>query len=263
MPFAHLHTHSHYSLLDGLSKIEGIVDSAKKDGQMAVAITDHGNLYGAIEFYKKCKKAEIKPIIGVEAYIANRTRFDKDPQIDNKRFHLTLLAKDNIGYKNLLKLVSASHIDGYYYKPRMDHDLLRQYGEGLICLSGCYGGEFQKALRRGSEEDAHEVIKMYQEIFGKENFYLEVMHHPGVEGLVEARQQTVKIAEELGIALVGTQDSHYLRPDDSQAHETLLAINTNTDMNDANRFTFAGDDFSFIDGATADLHFQDSPDART
>lgn len=171
MPFAHLHTHSHYSLLDGLSKIEGIVDSAKKDGQMAVAITDHGNLYGAIDFYKACKKAEIKPIIGVEAYIANRTRFDKEPNIDDKRYHLTLLAKNNTGYKNLIKLVTKSQLEGYYYKPRMDLDLLRENSEGLICLSGCFGSELSHAIRKNDMNEAERIAKMYQDIFGAENYF--------------------------------------------------------------------------------------------
>ena len=140
--FIHLHTHSHYSLLDGLSKLEDLVDLAKKKFKMpAMALTDHGNMYGAIEFYKLAKKEGIKPIIGVEAYVANRGRKDKDPGIDNKRYHLTLLAKNLQGYKNLMKLVTISNLEGYYYKPRMDKEILREYSEGIIALSGCLGGE--------------------------------------------------------------------------------------------------------------------------
>ena len=151
--FIHLHTHSHYSLLDGLSKIPEMVALAKSFGMPALALTDHGALYGAIQFYKECKKVGIKPIIGVEAYIANRSRFDKEPRIDNKRFHLTLLAKNNTGYQNLIKLVTLAHLEGYYYKPRVDKDLLRQYHEGLIALSGCLGGEVASQLLSGRTDE--------------------------------------------------------------------------------------------------------------
>src|SRR3989338_9111110 len=160
-PFVHLHNHTHYSLLDGLSQTERMVKLARKYGMTALGITDHGNLYGAIEFYKLCQKEGIKPIIGVEAYIDTRTRFDKDPGIDDKRYHLTLLAKNETGYRNLLKLVSASGLEGYYYKPRMDHDLLRAHSEGLICLSGCFGSELSKALRAGNKDEAKRIIKLY------------------------------------------------------------------------------------------------------
>ncbi|HRY62698.1 MAG TPA: PHP domain-containing protein, partial [Candidatus Paceibacterota bacterium] len=139
--FVHLHTHTHYSLLDGLSKPKEIIKFAKQDEMPAIAITDHGNLHGAIEFYQKAKKEGVKPIIGVEAYIANNTRFDKRPNVDNKRYHLTLLAKNKDGYQNIVKMVTLSNLEGYYYKPRMDRELLRQYGKNVICLSGCLGGE--------------------------------------------------------------------------------------------------------------------------
>ncbi|HEY4505957.1 MAG TPA: DNA polymerase III subunit alpha [Candidatus Paceibacterota bacterium] len=261
MPFAHLHTHSHYSLLDGLSKIEGIVDSAKKDGQMAVAITDHGNLYGAIDFYKACKKAEIKPIIGVEAYIANRTRFDKEPNIDDKRYHLTLLAKNNTGYKNLIKLVTKSQLEGYYYKPRMDLDLLRENSEGLICLSGCFGSELSHAIRKNDMNEAERIAKMYQDIFGAENYFFEIMSHPGIEGLMAARGKIIELGKKLNIPLVATQDSHYLSPDYQEAHETLLAIQTNGDLNDENRFSMASDHFHFASTKEMEEKFADIPEA--
>ena len=171
--FVHLHTHSHYSLLDGLSKVERLVGLAKEFKMPALAITDHGNMYGTIEFYKLAKKEGVKPIIGVEAYIAERGRADKETGIDSKRYHLTLLAKNNIGYKNLIRLVTLSNLEGYYYKPRMDKEILRKYSEGIICLSGCLGGQLSQALVNKDEEKAERIIKEHQEIFGKENYFLD------------------------------------------------------------------------------------------
>ncbi len=260
-PFIHLHTHSHYSLLDGLSKIDGMVALAKEYGMPAIGLTDHGNMYGAIDFYKTCKEQGVKPIIGVEAYIANRTRFDKEPAVDNKRYHLTLLAKNKTGYQNLIQLVTASHLEGYYYKPRMDLDLLRAHSEGLICLSGCFGSELSHALRNKNDAEAERVATMYREIFGKENYFFEIMHHPGVPHLMEVREQIVRLGKKLDIPLVATADSHYLHEDDSRAHETLLAIQTNSDMNDENRFSMASDHFAFIDTETAYKYFADTPEA--
>jgi len=259
--FIHLHTHSHYSLLDGLSKIDEMVALAKKHEMPALALTDHGNLYGAIEFYKTCKSHGIKPIIGVEAYIANGSRHDKTPGVDSERYHLTLLAKNETGYRNLIKLVTLAHLEGYYYKPRMDKEILRKYSEGLICLSGCFGGELSKALRKNDTAGAERVISEHQEIFGKENYFLEIMHHPGVPGITEVRNEIIRLGKKFKIPLVGTQDSHYLHSDDKQAHETLLAIQTNADLNDENRFSMASEDFTFIDTKTAEKYFKDVPEA--
>jgi DNA polymerase-3 subunit alpha len=259
--FIHLHTHSHYSLLDGLSKLDEMVGMAKKHGMNAIGLTDHGNMYGAIEFYKTCKKEGLKPIIGVEAYITPGSRHDKRPGIDNERFHLTLLAKNEQGYKNLVHLVTISQLEGYYYKPRMDKEILRKYSEGIICLSGCFGGEFSKALRRGDLEGAEAVAREHQDIFGKENYYLEIMHHPGVPGIEEVRKNIIALGKKLDIPLAATQDSHYLHREDQRAHETLLAIQTNGDLNDENRFSMESDDFSFIDTETALRYFEDTPEA--
>src|SRR3989344_9047072 len=188
MRFIHLHTHSHYSLLDGLSKIKDMVKLAKDDGMPALALTDHGAMYGGVEFYMACKKSGIKPIIGVEAYVANRSRLQKETNVDNKRYHLTLLAKNNTGYQNLIKLTTAAHLEGYYYKPRVDKDLLRECADGLIALSGCPAGELGRAIKSGNMEKAEAVIKEYQSIFGPDNYYLEIMHHPDVEFFQEWKE---------------------------------------------------------------------------
>ncbi len=259
--FIHLHTHSHYSLLDGLSKVDEMVKLAKKHNMPALALTDHGNMYGAIEFYKTCKSHGIKPIIGVEAYIAERTRFDKEPGVDARRYHLTLLAYNNVGYHNLIKLVTAANLEGYYYKPRMDKDLLKQYHEGIICLSGCLGGEVSRALSANNIEKAEKLAIEYRDIFGAENYFIELMHHPKVEGIEEVRKKLIELARKLKIPVVGTQDSHYLSEDDHKAQDTLLAVQTGTDTKDESRLTFGADDFSFIDTRKALLYFKDTPEA--
>lgn len=257
--FVHLHTHSHYSLLDGLSKIEDLVKMAKKNKMSALTITDHGNMYGAIEFYKLAKKEGIKPIIGVEAYIAERSRFDKENGIDNNRYHLTLLAKNLEGYKNLIHLVSLSHLEGFYYKPRMDKEILKKYSSGIICLSGCMGGELSKALLNKNEEKAEQIIKEHIEIFGLENYFIEIMSHPTIENDSEVRQALIKISKKFSLPLVATFDSHYLNKEDYKAHETLLAIQTNADLKDENKFSFNQDNFYFIDEKTAKEIFKDAP----
>jgi len=259
--FVHLHTHSHYSLLDGLSKLEDLVDLAKKYKMSAMALTDHGNMYGAIDFYKLAKKKGIKPILGVEAYVSNRSRLDKEPGIDNKRYHLILLAKNIEGYKNLIKLVTISNLEGYYYKPRMDKEILRKYSGGLIALSGCLGGELSRAIAGKDLEKAEEIIKEHQDIFGKENYFLEVQKHPKVEDDEVVRKEIINFSKKLNIPMVATIDSHYPCTDDHKAHETLLAIQTNGDIKDENKFTFGEDDFSFVSTEKAYELFADIPEA--
>src|SRR3989338_198277 len=258
--FVHLHTHSHYSLLDGLSKIDGLVARAKELGMEALAVTDHGAMYGAIEFYAACKKAGIKPIIGVEAYVANRTRFDKEPGIDNKRYHLTLLAKNNIGYQNLVKLVTAAHIEGFYYKPRVDKELLREHSEGLIALSGCLAGELGRSIQSGNLEKAEKIAREYQDILGADNYFIEIMHHPEVENFWEWRKSLITLAHKLNIPLVATQDSHYINSDDKFAHKILVAISTNTDVSDTGIFKGDGN-YHFTSTEEASEAFKDIPDA--
>ncbi len=259
--FIHLHNHSHYSLLDGLSKVDEMVALAKEYGMNAIGLTDHGNMYGAIDFYKTCKGAGINPIIGLEAYVTPGSRHDKRPNIDTERFHLTLLAKNEEGYKNLIRLVTISNLEGFYYKPRIDKEVLRKYSKGLICLSGCFGGELSRAIHRKDGEESEKIIREHQEIFGAENYFLEIMHHPGVEGIETVRAGIIALGKRLGIPLVATQDSHYLRHEDQHAHETLLAIQTNGDLKDENRFSMAVDDFSFINTETALEYFKDTPEA--
>ena len=259
--FIHLHTHSHYSLLDGLSKLEDLIDLAKKWKMPAMALTDHGNMYGAIEFYKLAKKEGIKPIIGVEAYVANRSRLDKDSGIDNKRYHLTLLAKNLQGYKNLMKLVTISHLEGYYYKPRMDKEILRKHSDGIIALSGCLGGELARTLANKDKEKAEKIIREHQEIFGKENYFLEIQKHSKMPDDEQVRIGIIELGKKLNIPLVATIDSHYPCEDDHKAHDTLLSIQTNSDIKDENKFSFGEDDYSFISSEQVTELFKDTPEA--
>jgi DNA polymerase III subunit alpha len=253
--FVHLHTHSHYSLLDGLSKIPDLVDKAKEYGMTALGLTDHGSMYGAIEFYKACRAANIKPIIGVEAYVALRSRIDKEPGIDDKRYHLTLLSRNVEGYKNLLKLVSRAALEGFYYKPRIDDELLREHSEGLICLTGCPSGKLTQLLRRGSREEAKKLLLFYIEIFGKEHVFVEIMKHDEVDWYLPLIPEIISLAKEVGLPLVATWDSHYISKDDKEAHNTLLHINTNNKS-----FTLDGD-YSFISPDIAETIYKDIPEA--
>ncbi len=237
-----------------------MVRIAKEHNMGAMAITDHGNMYGAIEFYKECKSAGIKPIIGCEVYIAERKRTDKEPGIDNKRYHLILLAKNLKGYKNLMKIVTKANLEGYYYKPRADMDLLREYGEGLICLSGCMGGKLSRAVLGNNMEKAEDLIKEHQDIFGKENYFIEIQSHPHIERDAELRKALIGLAEKFDIPVVATQDSHYPCKDDHQAHHTLLQVNTGSDGT-TGKFEFSDDDFSLIDEKTAKEYFKGNEQA--
>jgi len=258
--FVHLHTHSHYSLLDGLSKVPDLVKRAKELGMTALALTDHGAMYGSIEFYNECRKVGIKPIVGVEAYIAERTRFDKEASMDSKRYHLTLLAKNNAGYKNLMKMVSKANLEGYYYKPRMDTDLLKEHSEGIICLSGCPGSRFINYVKNGNTDEAKKLLQWYVETFGKENVYVEIMHHDDVDWYMPLIPTIVSIAQELDLPIVGTWDSHYLHIDDKDAQDTLVAINTGSEVGNAKMSMKAGN-YSFISAAEAMEVFKDIPGA--
>ena len=216
--FSHLHTHTHYSLLDGLSKVDALVNRVRDLGMDSVAVTDHGNMYAAVEFYKKAKASGIKPIIGLETYVAQTSRFSKVAKVDNARYHLILLVKNEIGYKNLCKLLTASHLEGFYYKPRIDKEILEKYHEGLVCLSGCFSGEVGKLLRNGQMAQAEEVASYYKNIFG-EDYYLEIQPHTP-----EIHEGLIALSKKLSIPLVATQDSHYLLKEDKPDHEVLLAV---------------------------------------
>ncbi len=234
--FVHLHGHTEYSLLDGLCQIQDLVKRAKDFGMEALAITDHGALFGAIEFYKACTKAGIKPIIGCEMYVATRSRHDKENRKDAEYNHLVLLAKNETGYKNLIKLVTAAHLEGYYYKPRIDRELLGKHTEGLIALSGCMAGEIPDALRYGNWDEAVKKASFYRDLFGPDHFYLEIQRH-AIENLAEINRGLLDLARELLLPIVATNDFHYIRRDDAEAHDVLLCVQTGKTVNDKNRLS--------------------------
>ncbi|MBI4130437.1 DNA polymerase III subunit alpha [Candidatus Roizmanbacteria bacterium] len=223
--FVHLHVHSEYSLLDGLIKIPDLLKKVKEQEMSAVALTDHGAMHGAFKFYKEAKKLDIKPIIGLEAYQAKRSRFDKQQGIDDDRYHLTLLAKNNTGYKNLMKLTTSAHLEGFYYKPRIDFDLLEKHHEGILCLSGCMQGLVPSLVAQNYTDEAEKALQRYVAIFG-EDFYLEIQRHPKIAKLETVTKQLVSLSKKHGIPLVATNDVHYLNPDDAYAQEILLCIQT-------------------------------------
>lgn len=242
--FVHLHVHSHYSLLDALPKIDELVSHAKKLGYKALALTDHGNMYGAIEFYEACQKEGIKPIIGIEVYLVSGSHLDKNNK-DEKVFHLVLLALNSVGYKNLLQLASIAHLEGFNNKPRLDKELLRKYHEGIVALSGCFDGEVPWILRKeDSYEQAKKVALEYRDIFGPENFYLELMDLPALEGQMDLNTKLIELSKDTGIPLVVTRDTHYLSPQDAEAQDILTCIRDGRTIDEDNRVTMNGVDYS-------------------
>ncbi len=240
--FVHLHVHTEYSLLDGANRIKDLIARTKELGMDSIAITDHGVMYGVVDFYKEAVNNGVKPILGCEVYTARRTRHDKQGVMDSDPGHLVLLAKDNQGYKNLMKIVSIGFTEGFYYKPRIDYEVLEQYSEGLIALSACLSGEVPKALLKNDFELAKKVAHRYNDIFGKGNFYLELQSN-GIEEQKLVNSQLVKLSKETGIPLVATNDAHYLRKEDARAHEILLCIQTGKNINDEDRMRFSTEDF--------------------
>lgn len=258
--FVHLHVHSEFSLLDGASRIKDLVSYVKNMGMKALAVTDHGTMYGTIAFYQEAKKQGIKPIIGCEVYVAPKSRFDNFEVEGTRYYHLILLAENKMGYQNLIKLVSLANIEGMYYKPRIDKELLRQYHEGLICLSGCMAGEISQLIIRDNEQRAEKAVLEYIDIFGKDNYFLEIQNH-GIDDETKARKGIIKIAKKLGVKLVATNDSHYTKREDSTFHDVLLCIQTGKTLDDKDRMKFHSDDFYVKSGAQMLELFKDTPEA--
>jgi DNA polymerase-3 subunit alpha len=254
--FSHLHTHSHYSLLNALPKIPDLVKTAKKYEMPALALTDNGNMYATIEFYKECKKEGIKPIVGVDAYVALRSRTDKE-SIDKRRSRLVLLAKNEIGYKNLIKIVTLSHLEGFYYKPRVDRELLQKYHEGIIAIAPALGSDITNALRVSDHEKAHERLDFYKKTFG-EDFYLEITHHPELDNHDTLMNDLKKLSKEKNVPLVAAQEVYYMNPEDRKARQTLLSVQSNNDPSDRGD---DDEDFSFTTPEQAEENFKDTPEA--
>src|SRR6266849_1918030 len=247
MSFVHLHLHTEYSLLDGASRPEQLAKKVARLGMPACAITDHGNMFGAVEFYNAMRGVGVKPIIGCEMYVAYGSRFDKagveDQAADaGSNNHLIVLAANDAGYRNLVKLVSAGYTDGYYYKPRIDKELLREHREGLIVLSACLKGEVSQSLAGGNLAKAKAAAIQYKEILGADNFFLEIQDH-GIPDQQKIIPMMARLGEEVGLRLVGTNDSHYLSKEDAFAHEVLLCIGTGKTLGDEKRMKFYSDDF--------------------
>ena len=240
MNFAHLHVHTEYSLLDGSNKIKEYVARVKELGMNSAAITDHGVMYGVIEFYREAKKAGINPVLGCEVYVAPNSRFDREVTGgDDRYYHLVLLAENDKGYANLMKIVSKGFTEGYYYKPRVDREVLREYHEGIIALSACLAGEVQRYLMKGLYAEAKEKALEYQDIFGKGNYFLELQDH-GIPEQRMVNQRLLQMSQELGIELVATNDVHYTYAEDEKPHDILLCIQTGKKLSDENRMRYEG-----------------------
>ena len=261
--FAHLHTHTEYSELDGLGRIDALVARAKSLGQQALAITDHGNLYGAIDFYQAARAAGIQPLLGMEAYVAPGDRRDREARSASQAaYHLVLLAQNAQGWRNLIQLATRAHLEGFYYRPRVDRELLAQYSEGVIVLSGCPSGELHRALEAEDLVEAQRVIQWYRETFG-DRYYLEVQRHDELGRYEPVLQRTAQLSRDLGIPLVATQDAHYCEPGDHDAHDLLLCIGTNATRDEEKRFRFEGQDYYLTDEAYMLEKYADLPEAVT
>ena len=260
MAFTHLHVHTEYSLLDGACRIEKLLDQAQEMGQKSVAITDHGVMYGVIDFYKAAKKRGIKPIIGCEIYVAKRSRFDKIHGIDNENRHLVLLCKNETGYRNLVAIVSKAWTEGFYSKPRADMELLREHSEGLIALSACLAGEIPRALSVGDYDEAKAAALRYREIFGEDNFYLELQDH-GLREQAHINPQIIRLSKDTGIPLVVTNDCHYIEKEDTKMHHILVCIQTNRTVEDEDTLEFGSDEFYFKSEDEMRALFPDCPEA--
>ena len=258
--FVHLHVHSEYSLLDGACRIKELIKKAKENNMSALALTDHGVMYGAIQFYKEAVANDIKPIIGCEVYLAPNSRMDKSYGKKETPSHLILLVKNKTGYRNLIQLVTKSFLEGFYYKPRIDKAILKEFSEGLIGLSACLKGEIPRLILQNNFTEAEELALSYQEIFGKGNFYLELQNNTIPEQL-KVNQELIKLSRSLQIPLVATNDVHYLNKEDFEAHDILLCIQTATNLDDPDRMKFSTDEFYFNTPEEMKQHFADIPEA--
>ena len=260
--FAHLHVHSEFSLLDGFCRIPEILERTRELGMDAVALTDHGVMYGAADFYLAAKEAGVRPLIGCEVYVAPRARTDRDASLDRRAFHLTLLARDAAGYRSLVKLTSRAHLEGFYYRPRVDRELLREHSEGLICLSGCPAGELMRAIEMNDMARAESVARWHADVYGRDNYYLEMQRcgQPDQEVIERQNQRLMELADGLGLPLVATNDVHYVRREHRDAHDTLLCIQTGSALSDATRMRMEGDFYLRGPDEMARI-FADVPDA--
>ena len=271
--FTHLHVHTEFSMLDGASRLDELVECAVNDSQKALGITDHGNMYGVIDFYKECTKRGVKPIIGTEAYMAYETRTERptrrgklddsggDTEAGKKLYyHLTLLAENNTGYQNLIQLASLAFLEGYYYQPRMDWELLTKYHEGLIATSGCLGGHVLQALKNGKEEEALKTAARLQDIFGKDNFFIELQDH-GIPLQIETNPKLIEIGKKIGAPLLATNDCHYTHREDSHSHDALLCVQTGSTIADQNRLKFEGQEHYLKSAKEMRWLFREQPTA--
>ncbi len=241
-PFVHLHVHSEYSLLDGLSRIDDLVARAKSLNQPALALTDHGAMYGVIPFYRACKAGGIKPIIGIETYVASRTMRDRDSNLDKDRFHLLLLAQNQTGYQNLLKIASAAQLEGYYYRPRVDHDFLAAHADGLIATTGCLAAEIPRAIDRGQIDKAHQLMRYYLDVFGPDRFFIELQEHD-IPQLVTVNNTLMEFAKQYNLRFLATNDVHYTTPEEAVPHDVLLCIQTSATVQQQNRMRLSNKEY--------------------
>ena len=264
MSFVHLHVHSHYSLLDGLPKIPDLIDRAKKLNMQAVALTDHGAMYGALEFYKACKEADIKPIIGMEAYLS-KSSIDEiiagEKKLERSSNHLTLIARTQTGYKNLMKLSSVGWLKGFYYKPRIDKEYLKKYSEGITILSGCLSSDISQALVAHDNDRAEELALEYQHIVGTENFFLEIQDHPELPQYRVLKSALISLSKKLSIPLAATNDVHYIDIKDKTAQDVLVCIQTNKKLESENRLSMISSNFHFATEEEMVEKFTDAPHA--
>ncbi len=259
--FTHLHVHSHYSLLDGLGKVDALAERTRELGMNSMALTDHGNMYGTIEFVQAAQKAGIKPIIGMEAYLAPNGHDKKRARIDSSPRHLTILAQNNEGYKNLIQLSTKAHLHGYYYKPRIDYNLLKEHSKGLIILSGCLNGDIPKAIVERRPDDAKKLIEWHLDLFGRDNFYLEVQDHPSIEMQNRLNAALIKYSKQYKIGLVATADSHYIHPEDAEAQDVLVCVQTGKTVDDPNRLNMTDEDYSIKSPQEVKEVWKDHPEA--